>query len=457
MKEACTPVALMIAIVLAAVGVAEARAQDQAAAVGDDAALELANEQLDRIADYRAQLEALETEFGPFDPILLEPLAGLTDALIEAGEFEQARGLLSRRQQLLRTADGLSNPDQLPVLAQAIANSIRLGEWNNVTEHFQFIQWLQVQEGADLETQLRAMDDVALWQMNVLNLGHPRSRVRNFLQARQLQREMVWLAEGTWGEDNPELIPWLYRQAVNQYRLSEFLNAPDELGYDARQEILQMEYMSSQDYLRRGLNIVKRIRDLVDMSGNAEAAAIAMIYEADFQRLLDLGTSISVYRDAAERLQQAGIDGSRVDAFFARTVILPLPEFVESLDQLEALAASWEVTEPRDLGDQEFNLDIGRFVAWNESLLTSRLPALPESAASLSINLNTVDLSFTVNSRGEANNPRVIQAEPENVRMRRDVRDAVRRLQFRPLLEDGRPRRMEKVLLRFQYPSRQQE
>ena len=109
---------------------------------------------------------------------------------------------------------------------------------------------------------------------------------------------------------------------------------------DARDDILVRERRQPGNYLREGLNIVKRIRKITEATGNAEAQAMAMIYDADFQMLLGLGTAAKLYRSAKEKLNEAGISEERVEAFFARPVVLPETQFYTSLDQ--ALASQIE-------------------------------------------------------------------------------------------------------------------
>ena len=206
-----------------------------------DSAVEASNELLEVVNRYREQIADLESQYGPYDSTLQEPLRALTDVLIEAGEYGEAGPLLSRRLQLLRTQAGPANAEQIPVLEELIANSIHLGEWRDVTDQFEYIRWLSSQAGRSNVELIQAMDDIAQWQLATVYLENPRRRTDNFLDSRQLQREIVFLAEETYGEDSPELIPWLYRQAVNQFRLFSFIIAEDELGYDAYEDIQKLE------------------------------------------------------------------------------------------------------------------------------------------------------------------------------------------------------------------------
>ena len=102
--------------------------------------------QQQQIAAYREQVAEMGSEFGPYDQRLLESLQGLTDALIEAGDYAEAGSVIGRRLQLLRRIDGPENPNQLPVIAELINNHIRQQDWRSVTEQFETVYWLRSQD-----------------------------------------------------------------------------------------------------------------------------------------------------------------------------------------------------------------------------------------------------------------------------------------------------------------------
>jgi hypothetical protein len=101
----------------------------------------------------------------------------------------------------------------------------------------------------------------------------------------------------------------------------------------------------------------------------------------------------------------------------------------------------------------EVQLQLGVFTAWNESLPATWMPPLPGLAASLNTEFYEVDMVFNINSRGDASNPRILRAAPDTNRLRRDARDGVKEIQFRPRLTENRPRRVKDVVLRYRYPS----
>ncbi len=419
----------------------------------EETALQLSIELDQQRSRYDEQIASLESEFGPFDRTLLEPLQGLATLLIEIGDFTQADGILNRRLQLLRTLEGPANLSQIADVGAMISNDIRREDWQSVTDRFDYLHWLQTQNpDVDTTTRLKAMNDLSAWHLTSIYVDQPRARIRHFLSSRQLQRDMISLAEEEFGEESEALIPWLYRYAVEQHRIFAFLLSEDELGVDAKDHIFGFEARQPNNYLREGLDIVKRIRKIVGATGNVEAEAMAMIYVADFQMLLDLGTAASLYRSAKEKLAEAGIDEERIEAFFARPVVLPELQFHQSLDVALAQQSGYGYTVVPAEGDNDVVVHMGDFIAWSESLPFARRPLIPEQASTVSTELDVVELRFTINSRGTTRNPRAQTADPDTARLKRDAQDAVKKMQFRPKFVQRRWRRIENVTMRYIVP-----
>jgi hypothetical protein len=426
---------------------------DVEAADESESAVEISIQLEQQKSLFDEQIASLELEYGGFDRSLLEPLQGLATLLIEIGDFEQADGILARRLQILRTLDGLTNLSQRSDINAMITNDVRLQEWRSVTDRFEYLNWLQTQNAnVDTPTTLNVMNDLSAWHLASVYVDQPRARTKHFLSSRQLQRDMISLAEEEFGEESELLIPWLYNYAVEQHRLFAFLKSNDELGLDARDDILVRERRQPGNYLREGLNIVKRIRKITEATGNAEAQAMAMIYDADFQMLLGLGTAAKLYRSAKEKLNEAGISEERVEAFFARPVVLPETQFYTSLDQALASQIEYGYTVSPGAEDGDTVVHMGDFIAWNESLPFARRPELPEQASSINTELRAVELRFTINSRGKTRNPKTLAAEPDTATVKRDAQDAVREMQFRPKFVQRRWRRIEDVTMRYLYP-----
>jgi hypothetical protein len=425
-------------------------------------ALQASVEQQQQINNFESQLEALEIEYGGFDQRLAETLQGLANAYIEAGELDEASRVLNRQLQLVRTIDGPSNLVQLSIIEELIENDIRRADWTSVAERFEYIYWMHTQNpDADPRDLLNAKDNLQAWYMTSIYLDDPRLRVRSFFKAREFQRENLILAEKTFAENEIELIPWLYQKALLQHQLSMFLFAEDELGQEAREDIsirkglatnpYMRESIDVRAYLREGLTAIKQMREILSEQGDLEAEAMAMIYEADYQMVLNLGTAAKLYRSAIDKLAEAGIEEEKIADFFMRPVTVPVSKFFPTMD--EAIAHETANGYRFNVSaDGEESLHLGNFYAWNESVGSAARPPIPDQASSVPIALNETELTLTLSSRGYTRNPKPISARPDTVRLRRDARDSLKAMQFRPRFVDGRWKSIKGVTMTYLVP-----
>jgi len=417
----------------------------------EESALQQSIRLRERIELISEELARLESEFSPYDYRLQESLQALTDVYLEIGDFQQAGSILERRLQLVRTTEGPASMLQLPIIDELIANDIRLSDWNSVTDRFEFVQFLHSQDDdVDAESRLQAKNDLAMWNLSMVYLLEPPRRIRAFRAARAEIRENTRLAEELYGEDSMESVAWLYQEAVLQYQIAAVLLAEDELGVYARDEILYMEGRSVESYLREGLNLLKRIREIAEEQGNLETVAMAMTYEADFQMLLELGTAARLYRQAMDKFAEAGLSREQVDGFFQRPVILPVPEFHTRLEDAigNQEAVGFQILTAQD---GENSMHLGTFVAWSDSLPYAHRPDLPAAAADLeaALNYDQIEMTFTLNSRGTTRNPKITESTTDSSRYRSNAREALRDMQFRPFFEGGRWRRTENLSISY--------
>ena len=398
------PIALILAFTTPVWSLAFAADSANSEIDSEESSVELSNRTARQLDFFDQQIATIETELGPFDPALLEPLQGLTELLMESGDFEQVNDILNRRLQLIRIAEGPASLTQLSTLKELINNNIRLSRWQELTANFENIHFIHSQNSeTNTLTLLETKNAVRAWHNTAIYLDEPGSRIRHFLESRQLQRQLLREAEESFGEDSPALIPWLYQGAIEQYRVVVFITSQDELGTQAKDYIVRPEQRPVSNYLREGLNIVKRIRQIVETLGDPEAEAMAMIYEADFQMLMDLGTAARLYRAAMDKFEEAAIDSEKIANFFARPVVLPVAQYHLSIDAAVAAQTAYGyVVTPGQDGDDTVHL--GDYIAWNESLPVARRPEIPEYASSVTTQLRRVDLEFNISSRGGSEN-----------------------------------------------------
>lgn len=415
-------------------------------------ALELSIQLTEQIALFENKISSLESESGPLDHRLIEPLEGLSALLIEAGLFEEAERLINRRLQLIHVAEGPESLSQLATLADLLANNIRLGKWSEVTKNFENINFLHSRNSeADPSSMLNSLDAIRSWHLTAVYVDEPRSRIDHFQDSRELQGRIRRFAEHSFAENSPQHIPWLYQDAVEQYLIAAIISSEDELGVDARDTILRREMLPLDAYLRKGLNTIKRIGEIVEAMNNAEAKAMAMIYEADFLMLQQNGNAGRKYRSAMDQLAEAGVEQARIDAFFLRPIVLPVSEFYFSLAEAVAAQNAYGYRISFDEDDKEI-VHMGTYVAWSESVPYAERPELPKLAESLETELRSVDVKFTIWQRGNTRTPRAQRSNPDTVRIRRDAQDAIKDMQFRPRFANRRWKRLRDVTMNYLYP-----
>ena len=96
--------------------------------------------QSEQIELYLKQITELETEFGPLDRSLIEPLNILSELYTETGNLVEANTILSRQSQLLRVTEGPDTFSQVPVIEDQIINNVRMNDLEAATNNFENIQ-----------------------------------------------------------------------------------------------------------------------------------------------------------------------------------------------------------------------------------------------------------------------------------------------------------------------------
>lgn len=91
----------------------------------EETALEISRQ----IGLYQANMEALESEFGPYDSNLIEILKDMGRFSSDLGQFQAAAELFERALSITRISDGLYSPLQIEVLVQLISAYKAAGDW----------------------------------------------------------------------------------------------------------------------------------------------------------------------------------------------------------------------------------------------------------------------------------------------------------------------------------------
>ena len=318
---------------------------------------------------YEADLEDMESEFGPFDPSLLEPLSSIENLHRRLSNFEAVRRIQTRRLQLVRTSQGLEHPDTIPLLESIVQTEIQLGNWDAVTDNLEHLRTLALENyGIESDELVNAMVRQADWLQALVYLDEDRMRARHFMKSREIFDELLSRAKERYGEDDPALYPWLYERAYSLSQQVALLNArsgiqsamiDETIRYDGEQRlnnapgrfgfissggigspnrvpVVDGDLVLGDWYVRRANSYIDDIRDIAEEQGDWETWAIATLYYGDYSLLRGRNTGRRNYRDAYEKLLELGFEKGRLENFFNRPMVIPVEKFFTQFSDLES-------------------------------------------------------------------------------------------------------------------------
>ncbi|MDD9890548.1 MAG: hypothetical protein OXU30_09430 [Gammaproteobacteria bacterium] len=437
------------------------------------------NENLQNAERYQLQLEDYESEFGPFDNRLLEPLASLINIYVELGDFETVTELQTRQLSIMRTTLGFEHPDLIPLVRSMIEVQQVQGNWQAVADHLEHLRFLTAANfGSESEELLRAMENQAQWLLAGFYLGEERRQSDNFLDARAIYRDMHRLAEDIYGEDDPALYPWYYKRAYSLALLVQLLNTEDGFSTEMLRDVvradgpgrlehgrrggvintnpfvglrrplavLDEDGILGEGYLRQAMGFIDDIRDIAEEQGDLETEAMAHIYRGDFAVLMERGSGRRQYNEAQEKLLAAGIPQTDIANFFSVPMPLPVPQFYARFADLLAYQQAI-INEVENQAEDVVHL--GTFRAYHENARAVLKPVSTDPLLRIGLPQYQVDLEFNISTRGNASSVDVLDSIPEDNRISREGSRAVREIKFRPAYAGDRAQRARDVRLRY--------
>lgn len=94
------------------------------------------------VSQYAVLVEELESEFGPFDSRLSEPLLSTGDMLAESGDYHGAINYIERALHVLRINQGLYSEPQIAIVERLVEYNVALEDWAAVDENFRYLEFL---------------------------------------------------------------------------------------------------------------------------------------------------------------------------------------------------------------------------------------------------------------------------------------------------------------------------
>ncbi len=378
--------------------------------------------QVDRL---EAEVERLERQGGPFSEHLFEPLIALAELHMSEGDFETATDTLHRAQNISHRNEGVYTPKQLSVITMLTNMALADGNYSdaNRQEKFRFFVTRHHLDEDDPEV-LFAYAEMAEWYMNT---GQSR-------RARRLLREALAMADRM--DRNPLPLAILMNKARRMEGLNsnpkELLAALETINTSDR-DTLATAYLEVADSLlvyrkdKRAAEYFQMATELTPLNGNSEPQPITLR-----RSLNNLRTDTERYSFDTDFFGRQRMERMTTEEILADQNLEP-QWFLLDAEQTQRGFTIPDSHERSDPNKEMENL-IGYPLVFSEEQLFNLLPF----SAQKRMHELSVEVSFTVKANGDLGDIEVVESSAP-VKLNRLVMDALRRVYYRPALENGVP------------------
>lgn len=161
--------------------------------------------------DTAGSVTGLQADFGPYDYRLMEPLGDLGDLQQRMGDHEGAARTFKRALHVIRINNGLYHESQIDVLDKLIVSERVLRNWQDVDDHYAYMQHLyQRLYGIDDSRLEAGLQKVASWHVSAFNVNLDGKRFEHLRTANKLFHLRLKVAKLTLSADDPKF-DFLYR------------------------------------------------------------------------------------------------------------------------------------------------------------------------------------------------------------------------------------------------------
>lgn len=438
------------------------------------------SEQVENLNQLRSQLQTLQETEGTYSNTLLPLYPQLTEALIDARAYDEALEVLEQHQQLIKIHEGLHAEAQIDVVLRQLEVLASAGRWDSLYERLSHLEWIQ-QRAVDrsLEQRIDGFKQISGWVRVLLQQGPRNEEWRYLLRLRDLESQSYELV-GDNATDVPEaLLDQLqYDLALSELYIAMAMATPGEtsrllinhelnLQTSAFTPPRQMVSVSDVEraYGARASSVIERahrtamnrhyslIEEIAERQDSAPLTQAMMeLYLGDSVLLRqqyelrplgnsgptrgssNIGSAGSHYSDAWQLFLDAGISESQLNAYFSCPLLLPMSSLTTRLD----------FNNPPCTQLADGTLELPEVLVTEDGSPGLSYQNLEQSRSSTLEGVR-IQVSFTVGVNGQASRIQATSAEPDTVSVRIRGRDALRQMQFRPALENGRSTRQQNV------------
>lgn len=449
-----------------------------------------------RSLDFTTSLQALqsevtkiESESGPFDRQLLEPLGSLARLHLENEDPQTAEAIFEQQLQILRISEGLYSVEQIPIIETLLEVAANANDWQKSNDSLEYLSWLYRRDTRlSPQEKLAGMGKISEWHLIALGKDSREREAFHLVELAKNDSKISEVAEQLYSANNTEIVPYIYNQAladlyialaitITEHTSQELIlltegisNRPDILSDFSRTSLrttADVEAMygsrastvierSFKNNMRKSFENLEHIKAIYANEGDVEAEAMASLYLGDSVLLRQqfehrpgnfagrrrgtsgAGSAMAHYRDAFEKLAVAGTEDSVLAAFTACPVLLPLGKFESRL-------------QPHTEHCQDISAD-GMTNLGEYKLASTVIPGIADTTTSDEPYIEAT-VVFDVQANGQIRKKDIVTIVPDDISSRVQVRKLLDITQFRPAMIDGSAVSMKNLQMRISITS----
>ena len=252
------------------------------------------------------------------------PALESAEALLRAGQIQQAHDTLYVSFQNSRANGGFYQAEQIPILENILASSLLLGEWDEFLRRAEYLESLAYRIHGNSAASWQVMQRLSLWHLAAAALIADERSVWHLIEARNLLWQTVSRIEAAAGPQDPRLSPMLYQILLTHYYMAYGTQRRGITSYALRTDepVFLSGWAQESSEMRRknydvGLELLHRIRAIeatADPARAAESGALLQLHLADWHLLFGHeDTALDAYRATHAGHHAAGAVPRRAD------------------------------------------------------------------------------------------------------------------------------------------------
>jgi len=405
-----------------------------------------------QIQQQETLLAELESAHGGLHTDVVAQLLTLIGLLRDESEFERAAEARDRLFAVMDANLEHQGADWIPALREMIASRAGAGETDGVGELLRQLRILNAAKG-DWPELVHTVELEAHWLMTGGAGKIHGERIENFFRAQEiLTKRFGYLVDELFEETDPRIIPWVYQMGRKRQLLFDLIQ------FDFRHEGLILDELIGRSPLASGVEVGiglsnpgSWIGEQYAAAGDLEAQAMAKLYEADFMMSKSRSSAFELYEESWKMLREAGVPEERIARYFSQPQLIPADRFHPRLEaaiaEREAALAAWRPATPGAA-------HVETYTAWSDTSPIVAMPVSDHVFWESPTRYHRGVLRFDIGRTGRVSGLDVLEFEPENREVQRDLRKAFQAKRFRPAIAEGRGQRLRDVRMQVLIPRR---